>query len=70
MRTTKRVVAVATVVTFCFMPVLVVTQADPALSYLSEHTPQYTQELVDLVKIPSISSLPGMITLESFKHFK
>lgn len=32
--------------------------ADPALSHLDLHANQYTQELIDLVNIPSISSLP------------
>lgn len=34
-------------------------KADPALSHLDLHANQYTQELIDLVNIPSISSLPG-----------
>lgn len=32
-----------------------------ALAFLEAHTSQYTQELIDLVKIPSISSLPGTL---------
>ena len=34
-------------------------RANVSLTYLDQHTSQYTQELIDLVNIPSISSLPG-----------
>ena len=47
--------------------------ADPALSHLDQHANQYTQELIDLVNIPSISSLPGrlrqMLT-DRFENFR
>lgn len=33
--------------------------ANAPLDYLDKHTSQYTKELIDLVNIPSISSLPG-----------
>ena len=37
-------------------------QVDVALAHLEDHASQYTQELIDLVKIPAISSLPGTLT--------
>ncbi len=40
---------------------IVPSKADSPLAYLDNHTNQYTQELIDLVNIPSISSLPGVI---------
>ena len=40
-----------------FQPMFV--DAD-AFAFLDAHASQYTQELIDLVQIPSISSLPGM----------
>lgn len=49
----------AALVTFCAAIHLKFADAD-ALDYLSGHASQYTQELIDLVRIPSISSLPGM----------
>ena len=35
------------------------SSANAPLDYLDKHTSQYTKELIDLVNIPSISSLPG-----------
>lgn len=57
MHTTKLYVNAA-LVTLCAAIHLEFADAD-ALDYLSGHASQYTQELIDLVKIPSISSLPG-----------
>lgn len=59
MRATKLYVNAA-LVTLCAAIHLKFADADAdALDYLSGHASQYTQELIDLVKIPSISSLPG-----------
>ena len=41
-----------------------------ALAFLEAHTSQYTQELIDLVKLPSISSLPGTSRQMLFRHLQ
>ena len=34
--------------------------SETALNYLDKHTSHYNQELIDLINIPSVSSLPGV----------
>jgi len=46
-------------VTICLFSKLFSSSADAPLDYLDKHTSQYTKELIDLVNIPSISSVPG-----------
>ncbi len=46
-------------VTMCLFSRVLSSSADAPLDYLNKHTSQYTKELIDLVNIPSISSLPG-----------
>ncbi len=43
----------------CLFSRVLSSSADAPLDYLNKHTSQYTKELIDLVNIPSISSLPG-----------
>ena len=50
----------AVLVAICAGSQLLFANADAALTYLDQHASQHTQDLIDLVKIPSISSLPGM----------
>ena len=50
-----------------FQPVF--ADAD-ALAFLEAHISQYTQELIDLVKIPSISSLPGTSRRMLIRHLQ
>lgn len=54
---TLRVSMVIVALRSAFQPMF--ADAD-ALAFLDAHASQYTQELIDLVKIPSVSSLPGM----------
>jgi len=46
-------------VTICLFSRVFSSSADAPLDYLNKHTSQYTKELIELVNIPSISSLPG-----------
>ncbi len=46
-------------VTICLSSNVLSSSANAPLDYLDKHTTQYTKELIDLVNIPSISSLPG-----------
>ncbi len=46
-------------VTICLCSNVLSSSANAPLDYLDKHTTQYTKELIDLVNIPSISSLPG-----------
>ena len=46
-------------VTICLCSHVLSSSANAPLDYLDKHTTQYAKELIDLVNIPSISSLPG-----------
>ncbi len=46
-------------VIICLCSNVLSSSANAPLDYLDKHTSQYTKELIDLVNIPSISSLPG-----------
>ena len=59
MRAASASLGLAVLVAVCSLSCLLPSNADSALGYLDKHTSQYTQELIDLVNIPSISSLPG-----------
>lgn len=58
MRAASASLGLAVLVAVCSLSCFLPSNADSALGYLDKHTSQYTQELIDLVNIPSISSLP------------